>query len=155
VLVLTVYLSVPHANATDVDARRIIFPGTAVQSCGAVDVRTSSCIEFPIGSCSEQQAGAVCRKSFQRSSPSARLSQRCRVSEAHLFRYGAEFDFRYNTRVALGFSDMQRAERIAAGMAGKRLTYRRTDERPNVYAGPLPPPVPWAARSHQARNAVG
>jgi transposase-like protein len=54
------------------------------------------------------------------------------VSEAHLYRYGAEFDFRYNHRVALGFSDAERAERIAAGMAGKRLTYRRTDERPDL-----------------------
>ena len=39
--------------------------------------------------------------------------------------YGAEFDFRYNTRVALGYSDMDRAEKIAAGMIGKPLTYRR------------------------------
>jgi transposase-like protein len=47
------------------------------------------------------------------------------VSETHLHRYGAEFDFRYNHRMALGFSDMERAEKIAAGMHGKRLTYRR------------------------------
>jgi transposase-like protein len=47
------------------------------------------------------------------------------VSAGHLHRYGAEFDFRYNTRVGLGFSDMDRAEKIAAGMIGKRLTYRR------------------------------
>lgn len=54
------------------------------------------------------------------------------VSETHLHRYGAEFDFRYNHRVGLGFSDMQRAEKVAAGMIGKRLTYRRPDQRPNV-----------------------
>ena len=54
------------------------------------------------------------------------------VSETHLHRYGAEFDFRYNHRVGLGFSDMRRAEKIAAGMHGKRLTYRRTDNRANV-----------------------
>ncbi len=54
------------------------------------------------------------------------------VSETHLHRYGAEFDFRYNHRVNLGFSDLQRAERIAVGMAGKRLTYRRPDNRANV-----------------------
>jgi transposase-like protein len=54
------------------------------------------------------------------------------VSEAHLFRYGAEFDMRYNTRSGLGFTDMERAEKVAAGMAGKRLTYRRVGERPNV-----------------------
>jgi len=47
------------------------------------------------------------------------------ISETHLHRYGAEFDFRYNHRVGLGYSDMDRAEKIAAGMLGKRLTYRR------------------------------
>jgi hypothetical protein len=54
------------------------------------------------------------------------------VSAGHLHRYGAEFDFRYNTRVALGYSDMDRAEKIAAGMIGKRLTYRRTGQQANV-----------------------
>jgi ISXO2-like transposase domain len=53
------------------------------------------------------------------------------VSEAHLHRYGAEFDFRYNHRIGLGFDDAQRAEKIAAGMHGKRLTYRRIGQRPN------------------------
>ena len=54
------------------------------------------------------------------------------VSEAHLHRYAAEFDFRYNHRVALGYTDMQRTEIAAAGIYGKRLTYRRPDQRPNV-----------------------
>ena len=54
------------------------------------------------------------------------------VSEAHLHRYAAEFDFRYNHRVALGYTDMQRTEVAAAGIYGKRLTYRRPDQRPNV-----------------------
>ena len=43
------------------------------------------------------------------------------VSEAHLHRYSAEFDFRYNTR------KMTDAERFSAsihGIVGKRLTYR-------------------------------
>jgi transposase-like protein len=53
------------------------------------------------------------------------------VSETHLHRYGAEFDFRYNHRVGLGFSDLDRAEKIAAGMLGKRLTYRRSDYIPD------------------------
>lgn len=47
------------------------------------------------------------------------------VSEAHLYRYLAEFDFRYNTR---SISDGERTERLLAGAAGKRLTYRRIDE---------------------------
>jgi len=56
------------------------------------------------------------------------------VSETHLHRYSAEFDFRYNYRVGIGYSDMQRAEMIAAGMLGKRLTYRRTGERAHQQA---------------------
>ncbi len=54
------------------------------------------------------------------------------VSEAHLHRYGYEFDFRYNHRVGLGFTDMQRTEIAAAGIYGKRLTYRRAGQRANV-----------------------
>lgn len=50
------------------------------------------------------------------------------VLETHLHRYGAEFDFRYNHRSGLGFSDMDRTEIAAAGIVGKRLTYRRPDE---------------------------
>lgn len=46
-------------------------------------------------------------------------------SEKHLHRYLAEFDFRYNNRAALGVNDAARAENLAAGIVGKRLTYRR------------------------------
>jgi transposase-like protein len=44
--------------------------------------------------------------------------------EAHLHRYLAEFDFRYNRRTALGWNDKERVEDIARGIEGKRLTYR-------------------------------
>lgn len=44
----------------------------------------------------------------------------------HLPRYLAEFDFRYNNRVALGIDDSQRAERLLQGVKGKRLTYQTT-----------------------------
>jgi transposase-like protein len=54
------------------------------------------------------------------------------VSEAHLHRYLAEFDFRHNTRTALGVNDKQRANAIMEAIEGKRLTYRRTDEAPNA-----------------------
>ena len=47
--------------------------------------------------------------------------------EKHLHRYLAEFDFRYSNRVKLGVDDEQRASKIAAGISGKRLTYRRPD----------------------------
>lgn len=48
--------------------------------------------------------------------------QHCK--ERHLHRYLAEFDFRYNNRVALGVNDKERAERLLRGVKGKRLTYR-------------------------------
>jgi hypothetical protein len=47
------------------------------------------------------------------------------VSEQHLKRYLAEFDFRYNTRAKLGIEDAERAHRILRGAEGKRLTYRQ------------------------------
>jgi transposase-like protein len=47
------------------------------------------------------------------------------VSEAHLQRYVTEFDFRYNHRTAMGYSDDQRANAVLKEIAGKRLTYRR------------------------------
>jgi transposase-like protein len=45
----------------------------------------------------------------------------------HLHRYLAEFDFRYNNRVALGCDDPERATRALKGVIGKRLTYRWPD----------------------------
>jgi transposase-like protein len=44
-------------------------------------------------------------------------------SVAHLHRYLAEFDFRYNTK---DITDRERADIALKGIAGKRLTYRRT-----------------------------
>ncbi|WP_027052496.1 IS1595 family transposase [Mesorhizobium erdmanii] len=44
--------------------------------------------------------------------------------EAHLHRYLAEFDFRYNRRTKLGFTDKMRVDAIMEGIEGKRLTYR-------------------------------
>jgi hypothetical protein len=50
------------------------------------------------------------------------------VSKQHLKRYLAEFDFRYNERIALGVNDVERTEKALRGIVGKRITYRRTDE---------------------------
>ena len=47
------------------------------------------------------------------------------MSEAHLARYTAEFDCRYNTRA---MTDGERAALILKGGEGRRLTYRRTDK---------------------------
>ena len=47
------------------------------------------------------------------------------ISEAHLHRYLAEADFKFNHRTALGYSDATRAAVLLAGTAGKRLLYRQ------------------------------
>lgn len=51
------------------------------------------------------------------------------VSPAHLHRYCAEFDFRFNNRTALGCEDAERFSAAIAGIKGKRLTYRRIGGR--------------------------
>jgi transposase-like protein len=48
--------------------------------------------------------------------------------EAHLHRYLAEFDLRYNRRAALKVTDTERAHDAIKGAAGKRLTYQQTGE---------------------------
>ena len=49
------------------------------------------------------------------------------ISEQHLDRYLAEFDFRYNNRSGLGVEDGERAAKALKGIEGKRLTYRIPD----------------------------
>ena len=49
--------------------------------------------------------------------------------EQHLHRYLAEFEFRYNNRVALGCNDTDRADALLSGIVGKRLTYETTSAR--------------------------
>ena len=55
------------------------------------------------------------------------IYQHC--AEKHLHRYLAEFDFRYNARVALGVNDEQRAVKMVKGVRGKRLTYKATGRK--------------------------
>jgi transposase-like protein len=47
------------------------------------------------------------------------------ISAQHLKRYVGEFDYRYNTRIALGFTDFDRFTASMPGIVGKRLSYRR------------------------------
>ena len=51
------------------------------------------------------------------------------ISEAHLSRYLAEFDFRYNSR---HISDTERAALAVKGAEGKRLTYRGPRQTANA-----------------------
>jgi len=53
------------------------------------------------------------------------IYQHC--SEKHLHRYVAEFDFKYNNRIARGVDDRARTTKALNGIAGKRLTYRAAD----------------------------
>lgn len=50
-------------------------------------------------------------------------------AEKHLHRYLAEFDFRYNNRIALGVTDFIRADNLLMGVVGKHLTYRTASQR--------------------------
>jgi transposase-like protein len=50
--------------------------------------------------------------------------QHCK--EKHLHRYLAEFDFRYNHRIRLGYNDGERAALAVMNADGKRLTYRQS-----------------------------
>jgi transposase-like protein len=54
--------------------------------------------------------------------------------EQHLHRYLAEFEFRYNTRIANGFDDKARATEGLKGIIGKRLTYKSVDQHEGAYA---------------------
>lgn len=48
------------------------------------------------------------------------------VSEKHLHRYLAEFDFRHSNREKLGIDDQSRTDLAIKGFVGKRLTYQTT-----------------------------
>lgn len=54
------------------------------------------------------------------------IYQHC--GEQHLHRYLAEYEFRYNHRIANGFNDGDRSEQALKGLLGKRLTYRIPNE---------------------------
>ena len=49
--------------------------------------------------------------------------------EQHLHRYLAEFEFRYNFRIANGVDDRQRSREALKGIVGKRLTYAQPDQQ--------------------------
>lgn len=51
------------------------------------------------------------------------------LSEAHLYRYLAEFDFRHNTRK---LSDAERGDELLRGAKGKRLMYHQPREAANA-----------------------
>jgi hypothetical protein len=50
--------------------------------------------------------------------------RRWRGAKHNRHRYPAEFDFRYNHRVALGYGDAERTDAMLSGIVGKRLLFR-------------------------------
>ena len=48
-------------------------------------------------------------------------------AKKHMHRYLAEFDFRYNDRIAKGIDDPTRTDRLLKKVVGKRLTYETTN----------------------------
>ena len=50
----------------------------------------------------------------------------------HLHRYAAEFDFRYNNRIANGVDDVERGEIALRSVIGKRLSYKSANKEVNV-----------------------
>jgi transposase-like protein len=60
------------------------------------------------------------------------------VSQQHLKRYLAEFDYRYNERIALGVGDSERMAKSIPGIVGKRLTYRRPRGQQPEAEAPIP-----------------
>jgi transposase-like protein len=50
------------------------------------------------------------------------------MSEQHLHRYLAEFDFRMSHRIRLGYTDDMRADKALEGIVGKRLMYGGPDK---------------------------
>ncbi|MGO9172039.1 MAG: IS1595 family transposase [Rhodomicrobium sp.] len=55
------------------------------------------------------------------------IYQHC--AERHLHRYLAEFDFRYNNRIARCVDDEARTAKALQGVKGKRLTYKAADRK--------------------------
>jgi hypothetical protein len=55
------------------------------------------------------------------------IYQHC--AKKHMHRYLAEFDFRYNARIAKGVDDTSRADKLLKRVVGKRLTYETTHTR--------------------------
>jgi transposase-like protein len=47
----------------------------------------------------------------------------------HLHRYAAEFDFRYNNRIANGVDDVERGQIALGSVVGKRLTYQGPNQK--------------------------
>src|SRR5712671_1055619 len=80
---------------------------------------------IPLMSMSAETRIPIRLRVISQSSSAASTGTYHHVSQTHLKRYLGEFDFRYNYRTALGFTDRERATIALKGIVGKRVTYRR------------------------------
>src|SRR5439155_10225193 len=91
--------------------------------------KTATAQDFPLHETVDHQSGEYARGAVHTNSVENYFSQLKRsidgthhhVSEQHLDRYLAEFDFRYSTRK---IEDAERTEKTIRRAAGKRLTYK-------------------------------
>jgi len=64
-------------------------------------------------------------------------------SQDHVKRYLAEFEYRYNNRMALGVDDIERTNTVLENIGGRRLVYRRPDKAAGPTSTTEIPEVPF------------
>lgn len=111
--------SKPHTDASSL----YIGVGQEFAEHGRVEHSRGEYVRFEVGGAVHNNSCESYFSVFKRGMKG--VYQHC--AEKHLHRYLAEFDFRHNNRVALGVDDEARAEKIVAGVTGKRLTYKAAD----------------------------
>jgi len=132
------------ANVTSKTLRKVIVKGANRASHLMTDgARMYPAVgrEFAAHSAVDHSAGEYVREGFHHSNTVENFFSILKrgvigtyhhVSEAHLARYLAEFDFRYSNRSGLGVDDTMRTDEALRGIGGKRLTYRRSSEGANA-----------------------
>jgi transposase-like protein len=132
------------ANVTSKTIRKVIVKAVSRQShlmTDGANMYPAIGREFVAHSTVDHSAGEYARQGFHHSNTVENYFSILKrgiigtfhhVSEAHLSRYLCEFDFRYSNREGLGINDTMRTDEALRGIAGKRLTYRRTGQAANA-----------------------
>jgi hypothetical protein len=106
------------------DSRLYVKPGAEFDSHRSVNHSAGEYVRYEDGAAVHSNTIENVFSVFKRGMVG--VYQHC--GEAHLHRYLSEFDFRYNRRSGLGFTDAMRADELLEAIRGKRLTYRRIGE---------------------------
>ena len=94
--------------------------------CGRIHFAAHETVKHTRGRiCPRRRVIPIQRKATSRSSNAACAAFISTAKRNILHRYLAEFDHRYNYRVALGYSDIDRTLAAIRGVEGKRLMYRQ------------------------------